>query len=72
MTNTIANLIASEIKLKEIKDYINNNTESYLNFIKDEIYIKIYNITNNKIIVSDLQEEYIEKGINIDMIGADV
>lgn len=58
MTKTIIDLITSELNFKEIKDYVSDNTVDYINYIKEEIFIKICKKTGNKIIISDLQEEF--------------
>lgn len=58
MTKTIIDLITSELNFKEIKDYVSDNVVDYINYIKEEIFVKIYKKIGNKIIISDLQKEF--------------
>lgn len=58
MTKTIIDLITSELNFKEIRDYVSDNMVDYINYIKEEMFIKIYKKIGNKIIISDLQREF--------------
>ncbi|MDD3241328.1 MAG: hypothetical protein PHQ64_00915 [Bacilli bacterium] len=58
MTKTIIDLITSELNFKEIRDYVSDNMVDYINYIKEEMFIKVYKKIGNKIIISDLQREF--------------
>lgn len=58
MTNTMIDLISSELDFNELKNYVSNHISDYVNYIKEEMFIIIYKLTKNKIIVSDIQTEF--------------
>lgn len=61
MSKTILDLISSELNFTEIREYVSNHTNDYINFIKEEIFIYITKwCKKNKIeiVFSDLQLEF--------------
>ncbi len=61
MTNTMIDLISSELDFNELKNYVSNHISDYANYIKEEMFIIIYKLTKNKIIVSDIQTEFFNR-----------